>query len=183
MKLKYYMRGIGIGVFVTTIILVIAFALNGNNISDEEVIARAKKLGMVESESTKNTTLNSTSKNNTTNSTSNTTDTPGNQTIDGATGAMPESTAGALGNNNMTAITDDNDFVVFTIDQGEVSRTVIDKLVAAGLVSDAYTFNKFLNDKGVDNNLQPGTFKIKKGINQDELANLLATKQQFREGI
>ena len=38
MKLKYYMRGIGIGVLVTTIILVIAFAFSGNNMSDEEII-------------------------------------------------------------------------------------------------------------------------------------------------
>ena len=94
---------------------------------------------------------------------------------------MPESTAGTLNNSNSTAATNSGDYIEFTIDQGEVSRTVIDKLVQAGIVSDAYTFNKFLNDKGVDNNLQPGTFHIKKGISEDELATLLTTKQQFRE--
>ena len=52
MKLKYYMRGIGIGMFVTTIILVIAFSFVGNNMSDKEIIEKAKKLGMVEATGT-----------------------------------------------------------------------------------------------------------------------------------
>jgi len=47
MKLKYYLRGIGIGMLVTAIILSISF-LNKNKMSDEEVKARARELGMVE---------------------------------------------------------------------------------------------------------------------------------------
>ncbi len=48
MKLKYYLRGMGIGVILTAIIM--GFALGGRKttISDAEVIERAKKLGMVE---------------------------------------------------------------------------------------------------------------------------------------
>lgn len=47
MKLKYYLRGIGIGMVVTSVI----FILGGSSkqtMSDEEVIARAKELGLVE---------------------------------------------------------------------------------------------------------------------------------------
>ena len=48
MKLKYYLRGIGIGVILTALIM--GFALGGrkSTISDAEVIERAKKLGMVQ---------------------------------------------------------------------------------------------------------------------------------------
>lgn len=48
MKLKYYLRGIGIGVILTALIM--GFALGGRKatISDAEVIERAKKLGMVQ---------------------------------------------------------------------------------------------------------------------------------------
>ncbi len=48
MKLKYYLRGMGIGVILTAIIM--GFALGGRKatISDAEVIERAKQLGMVE---------------------------------------------------------------------------------------------------------------------------------------
>lgn len=172
MKLKYYMRGIGIGVIVTTIILVITFAFSGNNISDEEIINRAKKLGMVESSKTM---TNSTT--NTTNSTNSTNTTEGNQTIPGATNPMPDNNS----TNSSSATNVNNDSVDFTISENDVSRTVIERLAQQGLISDAAAFNKYLNDKGLDNNLQNGTFKIKRGISEEELANLLVTKQQFRE--
>lgn len=48
MKLKSYLRGLGLGMIVTTIILVIAFRDRNVNMTDEDVIARAYELGMVE---------------------------------------------------------------------------------------------------------------------------------------
>ena len=50
MDLKAYLKGAGIGIIVTAVILMIVGACNNNNkISDEEVIKRAKELGYVES--------------------------------------------------------------------------------------------------------------------------------------
>ncbi len=51
MKIKYYLRGLGVGIVITTLILLIVFNTTGKNISDEEVVARAKALGMVMAES------------------------------------------------------------------------------------------------------------------------------------
>jgi hypothetical protein len=45
MKLKYYMRGLGIGILITTIVLSIGG--KKEKITDEEIMARAKELGMV----------------------------------------------------------------------------------------------------------------------------------------
>ena len=47
MKFKYYLRGLGIGILISTIILSISFAMKKNDLSDDEIIARAKELGMV----------------------------------------------------------------------------------------------------------------------------------------
>lgn len=47
MKLKYYLRGLGIGIIVTTIILAVSFSKREVEISDEEIIERALQLGMV----------------------------------------------------------------------------------------------------------------------------------------
>lgn len=48
MKLKYYLRGLGIGILVTSIIFIIGMHVNQDElISDEQVMARAKELGMV----------------------------------------------------------------------------------------------------------------------------------------
>lgn len=48
MKLKYYLRGLGIGILITTVILGLA-GIGRKNMTDEEVVKRAKELGMVES--------------------------------------------------------------------------------------------------------------------------------------
>ena len=51
MKLKYYLRGMGIGIILTAIVM--GFALGGRKatMSDAEVIQRAKTLGMIEADS------------------------------------------------------------------------------------------------------------------------------------
>ena len=48
-KNKYYMRGIGVGILVCALILIISRINTKAEISDEEIISRARALGMVES--------------------------------------------------------------------------------------------------------------------------------------
>ena len=55
MKFKYYLRGLGIGILISTIILSVSFAMNKNDLSDDEIIARAKELGMVMEDTGKDT--------------------------------------------------------------------------------------------------------------------------------
>lgn len=47
MERKYYFRGLGLGIAVTAIIMGVATS-NGREMTDQEIIARAKELGMVE---------------------------------------------------------------------------------------------------------------------------------------
>ncbi len=49
MNIKNYLKGIGVGIIVASLILIIVGKLNNNTMSDEDVIKRAKELGMVES--------------------------------------------------------------------------------------------------------------------------------------
>ena len=54
MRFKYYLRGCGLGIVFTAIILSAAFHTRGEKeVSDEEVIRRAEALGMVLPEETK----------------------------------------------------------------------------------------------------------------------------------
>ena len=55
MRLKYYLRGAGVGILVTTVILTIAFAVYKPSMSDEEIIKEATKLGMTFEEEEKET--------------------------------------------------------------------------------------------------------------------------------
>ena len=43
MKFKYYLRGLGIGILISTIILSVSFAMKKNDLSDDEIIARTVK--------------------------------------------------------------------------------------------------------------------------------------------
>ena len=47
MKLKYYLRGLGIGIIVTTIILVSCFSMQKPKMTDEQIIEKAAQLGMI----------------------------------------------------------------------------------------------------------------------------------------
>lgn len=48
MNLKYYLRGLGIGIIVTAIIMLVLSAQNTKTLTDEEIKQKAKALGMVE---------------------------------------------------------------------------------------------------------------------------------------
>lgn len=51
MKIKYYLRGIGSGILITMLMLVLAGGMK-EKLSDDEIISRAKALGMVEQQTT-----------------------------------------------------------------------------------------------------------------------------------
>lgn len=48
LKMKYYLRGLGLGIVVTAVIMCIMESKD-NTMTNEEIIARAKQLGMIES--------------------------------------------------------------------------------------------------------------------------------------
>ncbi|MCI8281896.1 MAG: hypothetical protein HFI76_09410 [Lachnospiraceae bacterium] len=53
MKLKYYLRGLGIGIAVTAIVLTIANAGSQKPLTDEQIMERAEELGMIRPEEQK----------------------------------------------------------------------------------------------------------------------------------
>ncbi len=50
MRLKYYLRGLGIGIVVTAVIMGVSADRQRPAMTEEQIIARAKELGMVEQE-------------------------------------------------------------------------------------------------------------------------------------
>ena len=48
MKLKSYLRGLGLGIIVTTIVLVVTIKAANHEMTDAEIISKARELGMVE---------------------------------------------------------------------------------------------------------------------------------------
>ena len=70
--------------------------------------------------------------------------------------------------------------VEISILPGEYSDTISQKLLDAGLIDDKAAFSKYINDTNVDNLIQPGTFTVPKGASYEEVAKILTTKQENR---
>ena len=49
MKIRYYLRGLGIGILFTSIFFLVSNGSSNQTMTDEQVKARAKELGMTES--------------------------------------------------------------------------------------------------------------------------------------
>jgi hypothetical protein len=47
LKFKYYLRGIGLGILVATLVLTVSVRIRGGIMTDDRAIERAKELGMV----------------------------------------------------------------------------------------------------------------------------------------
>ena len=66
--------------------------------------------------------------------------------------------------------------VRFEVGGGEYSDVICKRLLQAGLIDDADAFNKFLIQKDYDNLILPGVYDIPKGATYEEIAALLTTK-------
>ena len=192
MKLKYYLRGLGIGIIVTTLVLMVAFSGKKEKLSDQEIMQRAEQLGMVmadegqtetgteentgteaqpETEQDVQNTEEGTEENadeNTENASEPETEP---QTEAAAEPAAPEDTTGNVVGEVKQETSGE---VAFTVKSGESSDTVAFNLYKAGLVDDATAFSRYMISKGYDSRLRTGDFKIRSGASYDEILKVLA---------
>lgn len=160
MKLKYYLRGAGVGILVTTLIFIIAFAFYEPQLTDEEIEAKAKQLGMVmaEDEDTKDADNK-------------------DANADESKDAGDATDIDGSGDTTDDATVQPTEFV---INSGEDSSAVVQRLYAAGLIDNEAAFDTYLDDNSLDNLIQPGTVHLRSGMTYEEIANAIITKQENR---
>lgn len=176
MKLKYYLRGLGIGILVTTVILSLA-GVGRKNMTDEEVVKRAKELGMVEStllsdlpDQTKAEEVRPTEPETSEPETlepEESASTPETPVAPEETPVSPED-----GNPDIPA----GETVTLVIGRGESSTTVSKNLKKAGIVEDAAAFDRFLCNNGYDKKIITGTYEIPYGASEEEIAKIITRK-------
>ena len=181
MKLKFYLRGLGIGILVTTVILGIASGRK-QNMSDEEVIKRARELGMVES--TLLTNLPDQGKEETQPEESKMQETQPEETKPEETKAeetkpeesKAEETKPEESQPEETQNKETDKMVNIVITKGESSTSVSKSLQKAGLVEDAAAFDKYLCANGYDKKIVTGTYEIPIGASEEEIAHLITRR-------
>lgn len=185
MKLKYYLRGLGVGILVSTILLTVSFYRN-RTMSDAEVIERAEALGMVKAyesgvlEEKKDSGQETEEK----------PDEAGENTGQDESGKKPddgeengtgkETEAESTVSDNQAGsgeLQDEEETIVITIDGGEGSGTVARKLKSAGLIEDAAEYDRYLCQNGYDKRLRVGKHTIPVGADNAEIAKLITSKE------
>lgn len=174
MKLKYYLRGLGVGIVVTAVILTIANHL-GNKMSDEDIIKRAAKLGMVmkEDESLFPPTEPETT------TPEPTSPSPAEQETTAVKPAEPETTTPEP-TTPVPAEPQTSGIVIhtatITVTSGMYSEAVSQKLEEAGIVKNWREFNEYLTSNGYSERLQTGTHSFNSEMGFNEIAEILVSR-------
>lgn len=181
MRIKYYIRGIGIGIIFATLVLTISFYFGKGSfakekLSDEEIIERATELGMVMEATTEESTKEGADENTEENlkevaEESDESNTEKEATVTAEAAPQIEDVASSDSEEAETVT-----YVPFTVHGGESSEIVSKNLKKAGLIDSVDDFNKYLSKIKVDNLIQSGTFYVKQGSSYDDIAALLVNK-------
>ena len=205
MKLKYYLRGLGIGIVVTALIMHFALGGEKETMTDEEIKARAAQLGMVES-----TLLSELAQNNDAS-------VSGNEAA--SQNAVPEAEAEVVqepevepeveaepetvpeaevapesetGPEEEPEVEDEpesnqeiddetpsvaTEGTYITVYGGDGSDTVARRLAEAGVVSSAAEYDAYLCANGYDVRICTGEHFIPAGATYEEIADILTSRQ------
>lgn len=205
MKLKYYLRGLGIGMAVTALILGISFSgrqgQEAQTLTDEQIRERASELGMVDSSEltlaalassaaqTPETTIEpeaaaeteTTTEPEATAEPKMTTEPEATaepeMTTEPETTAEPEMTTEpeATEEPELTTVPEQSQTTI-TIKKGSDSGSVSRMLYEAGLVENAKAFDNYLCNNGYSRSINPGIYEIAPGTSEEEIAKIITGK-------
>ena len=168
MKLKFYLRGLGIGIVFATIVLAVSFHIHNDasQLSESEIISAAKKLGMVFAEDATQT------ENNTQNTETQNTESQNTETQNTETQSTETQKAEETQQREPEVKT-----VTLTI-TNDVSWRMAGKMLAdAGVIKDGNDLYDYYNAHYPDAYLQNGTFEIPSDADLDTIIKILSTKQ------
>ena len=189
MKLKYYLRGLGIGILVTAVIMGVTQGSRKETLSDREIRERAAALGMVEpgnsladleaAETPAATEIPEAAETPAATEipeaveTPAATETPEAAETPAATeapAATPEVTASPT---QKPAEEEEGSSYTFEIQAGDSSYQVAYRLQQAGLVADARDFDNYLCSKEYDRKLKTGSYEIPETATEEEISEIL----------
>lgn len=181
MKFRYFIRGLGVGIVFAAIIFVVAYnSLPKSTLSDDEIIKRAKQLGMVEEDNKIEALINhdNSTENISTeiNSDRNITEeaTTENATLETTENA--ETTEATDNTENETKKEDTESVYEITVTPGQSSYPVCEKLRELGIIENAEEFDDYLIDNGYASKIAVGNHVLKKGMTYKEIAVAISDK-------
>lgn len=184
MKLKYYLRGLGIGIIVTTIILVSCFSMQKPKMTDAQIIEKASQLGMImpeqdsvvaaetettEPEETQQKNEQQVAAEEAQQETEQQTEVPKEQ-------ATEETQQDAPSEDTENAESEEpaqQEPFTLVVNRGDVCRTMCENLTANGVIDDSEGLRKYLSEVGYASFISAGTYQIPYHASYEEITNIL----------
>jgi len=202
MKIRYYLRGLGLGILVTAIFFMIS-GKSSQTMSDEMIKARAKELGMSESvvlselpvkeettlleeEEMPEETITVVAETEETLVEESVAEESNEKVVEEITEEVAEEVAieteeeiaeeftqAEPVTETEVQIAENTEPIVIAVNRGEGSDTVSGRLQEAGLVADAHEYDKYLMANGYDKRIGVGNHTIPAGATWEDIAKIL----------
>lgn len=195
MKLKYYLRGVGIGIIFATIVMTVSGLVHKYDITDEYIIKEAKKLGMVmKDEVSGNNSLfgNGGTQGKEDSQSTEEAETEGNQIpesqmqesqipesevipseSESASEPESESQTPAVSEQPVESESSTREYVTIVVEYGDNARQVAEKLKEAGVIDDSEVFRKYIGSNGYAYDLLVGPYEIPVDADFKEICEIL----------
>lgn len=172
--MKNFIRGMGVGIIITTLVLGIAYMLNGNNMSEDEIRNRAKQLGMVQQETTvikqQEMTKEVTPQATVSDAVNSGAASDAASQISDLESGEPQNAVQKAEETPSTAIVS-GDSVIIQIQKGQDGITISQMLQDNGIVADAMDFNRYLSENRLQMQILWGEFELHKNMSYEEIAD------------
>lgn len=191
MRLKYYLRGLGLGIIFTCLMFMLFSNKKADNTDqmdiNQQLETTTETLSNQTSGDDKNDTANDEAVSGSADVQNNTDaeddvnaqdNADAQNTADNQTGASDTTdTSNQTDDSNITGETGTDDvqdeYVTLVIEKGDIARDVAESLYENGIIDDAESFRKYLGETGVSRTLHAGEYNIKVGSTYEEIVELL----------
>lgn len=191
MRLKYYLRGLGLGIIFTCLMFMLFSNKKADNTDkmdiNQQLETTTETLSNQTSGDDKNDTANDEAVSGSADVQNNTdaeddvnaqNNEDAQNTADNQTGASDTTdTSNQTDDSNITGETSTDDvqdeYVTLVIEKGDIARDVAESLYEDGIIDDAESFRKYLGETGVSRTLHAGEYNIKVGSTYEEIVELL----------
>lgn len=186
MKLKYYLRGLGIGVFISTIILSISFSAKNKTLTNVEIMNRAEELGMVKEEDIE-TAVSEKLEKIRQEEESSAEEEPIEEVVEeefieeevAEETSKEEEVAEELPEEFSEELPEESNVVesvTITVSSGMWSEDVSKLLENNGVVDSASSFNTYLIENGYQHRIRTGEYTLLKGTSFEEIAKTITNR-------
>lgn len=170
MKLKYYLRGLGTGIFVTALIMTIAFSVSNTKSRAESELAKNTVKPSTEETSEETTGEPATKKETTSAETTTKEKVTEEKTTEKVT---KETTTEETEKIQVTTIDGQEPSVVLDIYSGMSSNKVAARLQELGVIDDKNEFNDYIYQKHMEEKIKVGQFTINYGASYEEILDAI----------